>query len=193
MSAVSVIKASVEQPSAVTGYDPVLKAVHWATLLLIAAAFAAVWTSHAVASKEQYTMLVQLHRSLGVTVFGLTLFRVGWRRCARIPRLPADLPGFQRFAARAVEYFFYLALLVQPILGLLHSNARGARVDFYFLGELPAIIAPDRVLAKQLITVHELVADLLLSAIALHAAAALFHHFVRRDDVLETMLPGRRG
>jgi cytochrome b561 len=56
------------------------------------------------------------------------------------------------------------------------------------LGELPAIIGPDKALAKQAITAHEFVAYLLLVVIALHAAAALFHHFVRRDDVLNGML-----
>ena len=54
------------------------------------------------------------------------------------------------------------------------------------------MVGLDKVLAKQAMAAHELVADLLLALIALHAAAALFHHFVRHDDVLRTMLPGRR-
>jgi cytochrome b561 len=83
-------------------------------------------------------------------------------------------------------------MLIQPLLGIVHTNARGARVDFYFLGELPPIIGPDKLLAKQATAAHDLVDDFLLAIIAVHAAAALFHHFVRRDDVLNTMLPGRR-
>jgi cytochrome b561 len=82
-------------------------------------------------------------------------------------------------------------LLLQPILGLLHTNAQGRRVDLYFLGELPAVVRPDRALAKQAMAAHELIACALLALIALHAGAALFHHFVRRDNVLNAMLPGR--
>jgi cytochrome b561 len=173
-------------------YDRILKAVHWSTLLLIAAAYIAIWGSYAVATKEQEAFLMQLHRSLGVTVFVLTLFRLGWRWHARIPSLPADLPAIQKVAARVAEYVLYALLLIQPILGILYINARGRRVDFFFLGELPPIVGPDKVLAKQAIAAHDIVAYMLLTLIALHAAAALFHHFVRRDDVLNAMLPRSR-
>ena len=173
-------------------YDRVLKAVHWSALLLIAAAYFAIWGSYAAATKEQEAFLMQLHRSLGVTVFVLTLFRLGWRWHARIPSLPADLPAIQKMAARVAEYVLYALLLAQPILGILNINARGRRVDFFFLGELPPIVGPDKVLAKQAIAAHQIVAYVLLTLIALHAAAALFHHFVRRDDVLNGMLLGQR-
>jgi cytochrome b561 len=173
-------------------YDRIARAVHWTTLLLIAGVYVTVWTSHAVGSREQSALLVQLHRSIGVTIFALTLFRLAWRWTARIPPLPAELPLFQKLAARATELFLYLLLLLQPALGLLNTNARGQRVNFYFLGELPPVIGPDKVLAKQAMAAHEFVAYLLVALIALHAAAALFHHFVRRDHVLKAMLPGCR-
>jgi cytochrome b561 len=96
-------------------------------------------------------------------------------------------------AALATEYFLYALLLVQPILGILHSDAVGTRVGFDFLGGLPAIVGRDKVLAEQTIAAHDLVANLLLVVIALHTAAALFHHFVRRDDVMNAMLPARRA
>lgn len=151
----------------------------------------AVWASHAAGSREQSALLVQLHRSMGLTILALTLFRLAWRWNARIPPLPAELPLFQKLAARATEYALYVLLLLQPALGLLNTNARGRRVDFYFLGELPPVIGPDKVLAKQAMAAHEFVAYLLVALVALHATAALFHHFVRRDNVLQAMLPGR--
>jgi cytochrome b561 len=154
--------------------------------------YTAVWASHAVGSGEQSALLVQLHRSMGLAILALTLFRLAWRWNARIPLLPAELPPFQKFAARATEYVLYVLLLLQPALGLLNTNARGRRVDFYFLGELPPVIGPDKVLAKQAMAAHEFVAYLLVALVALHVAAALFHHFVRRDNVLKAMLPDRR-
>ena len=192
MSAEAEESGQDELAAPLESYDRVLKAVHWSTLVLIAAAYIAIWGSYAVATKEQEAFLTQLHRSLGVTVFVLTVFRLGWRWHARIPSLPADLPAIQKVAARVAEYFLYALLLIQPILGILYINARGRRVDFFFLGELPPIVGPDKVLAKQAIAAHDIVAYVLLTFIALHAAAALFHHFVRRDDVLNAMLPRSR-
>jgi cytochrome b561 len=192
MSSRTEIRNTAELAAPVASYDRTMKAVHWLTLLLIAAVYIVVWVSHAVGSREQSALLVQLHRSVGVTILALTLFRLAWRWKARIPPLPAELPLLQKFAARATEYALYTLLTLQPVLGLLNTNARGRRVDFYFLGELPPVVSPDKVLAKQAMAAHELVAYLLAALVVLHAAAALFHHFVRCDNVLKAMLPGRR-
>ena len=192
MSLDAEIRSTAKGAASADSYDRIAKAVHWTTLLLIAVVYVTVWTSHAVGNREQSALLVQLHRSIGVTIFALTLFRLAWRWIARIPPLPAELPLFQRVAARATEYVLYLLLLLQPALGLLNTNARGRRVDFYLLGELPSVVSPYKVFAKQAMAAHEFVAYLLMALVALHAAAALFHHFVRRDNVLNAMLPGRR-
>jgi cytochrome b561 len=173
-------------------YDPVMKAMHWTTLFLVAAAYAVVWSSGAAATKEQQAVLVQVHRSLGVTIFALTLVRLAWRSRARLPSLPADLPAIQIMAARATQYLLYALLLAQPVLGLLHSIALGARIDLFFVIELPAMVSRDKVLSDAAISAHNLVANLMLVVVALHAAAALFHHFVRRDGVMKAMLPGAR-
>lgn len=192
MSLYAETRGTVESAAPTDRYDRILAAVHWLTVLLIIAVYGAVWASHAAGGREQSAMLLQLHRSMGITISALTLFRLTWRWHARIPPLPADLPLVQKVAARVTEYALYVLLLLQPALGLLNTNARGRRVDFYFLGELPPVIGPDKVLAKQAMAAHELVAYVLVAIIALHAAAALFHHFVRRDNVLKAMLPGRR-
>jgi cytochrome b561 len=186
------VRSTAEATAAAQSYDRIAKMVHWTTLLLIAGVYVAVWASHAAGSREQSALLVQLHRSIGLTILALTLFRLAWRWNARIPPLPAELPLFQKLAARAIEYILYVLLLFQPALGVLNTNARGRLVDFYFLGELPPVVGPDKMLAKQAMAAHELVAYLLLALVALHAVAALFHHFVRRDNVLNAMLPGRR-
>src|SRR4051812_29376247 len=127
--------------------------------------------------------------ALGVTMWVVTLGRLIWRQFSRFPNWPADMPQTMRFAAQWSEYALYALLLTQPILGLLQTNAHGERVNLFFLGQLPALIGQDRLFAKQLLEVHETVGLLLLGLIALHASAALYHHFWRRDDTLEAMLP----
>ena len=94
-----------------------------------------------------------------------------------------------RGAAHSIEYLLYSLLLLQPILGLLHTNAHGARVNLFFFFRLPQLMDRDDKLAEQLILAHGIVANLLLAVIALHATAALFHHFIRRDETLNRMLP----
>ncbi len=168
--------------------DPQARA-HWLTLFLVAAIFVLAFSIDFASSKEEAVALIQLHRSFGVTVWVVHLGRLVWRQFARFPNWPADMPQAMRLAAQWSEYALYALLLTQPILGLLHTNAHSDRVNLFFLGQLPALIGRDRPLAKQLLEVHETVGLLLLGLIALHAAAALYHHFWRRDDTLQAMLP----
>jgi cytochrome b561 len=169
-------------------FDPAIRFLHWLTLFLITMTFALVF-SIGFGSKLEAMAFLQLHRSFGVTVWIVTLGRLVWRQFSRFPNWPADMPPAMRFAAHWSEYALYALLLTQPVLGLLQTNAHGDRVNLFFLGQLPALIGQDRPLAKQLLGVHETVGFVLLGLIGVHAAAALYHHFWRRDDTLTAMLP----
>jgi cytochrome b561 len=170
-------------------FDRVIRLLHWLTLFLIVIIFALAFSINFASSNAEAITLTQLHRSFGVTVWVVTLGRLVWRQFSRFPNWPADMPLAMRFAAHCSEYALYAFLLIQPILGLLQTNARGDRVNLFLLGELPALIGKDRPLAKQLLQVHEMVGLFLLGLIALHALAALYHHFWRRDNTLQAMLP----
>ena len=171
-------------------FDPVTRFLHWLTLFLVAAIFVLAFSIiYFASSREEAIALIQLHRSFGVTVWVVTLGRLVWRQFSRFPNWPADMPQTMRLAAQWSEHALYALLLTQPILGLLQTNAYGDRVNLFFLGQLPALIGQDRPLAKQLLAVHVTVGLLLLGLIALHASAALYHHFWRRDDTLDAMLP----
>jgi len=171
-------------------FDPLIRSLHWLTVFLVAAAFVLALSIDLAPSKAAGAV-IQLHRSIGVTVWLVTLIRFVWRQFSRFPNWPAGMPQLMRFAAHWSEYALYALLLIQPILGLLHTNAHGDRVNLFFLGQLPALIGQDRPLARQLLEVHEIVGLLLLGLIAVHASAALYHHLWRRDDTLAAMLPQR--
>src|SRR5271154_53235 len=174
-------------------FDPAIRVLHWLTLFLVATIFVLAFSIDFASSREEAAALIQLHRSFGVTVWAVTLGRLAWRQFARSPNGPAHMPQAMRLAAQGSEYALYAFLLTQPILGLLWTNAYGDRVNLFFLGQLPALIGRDRPLAKQLGEAHKTVGLLLLGLIALHAGAALYHHFWRRDDTLRAMLPQRGG
>ena len=170
-------------------FDRVIQVAHWLTLFLVAIIFVLAFSINFASSNTAAIALTQLHRSFGVTVWGVTLGRLVWRQLSHFPNLPFDMPLAMRLAARCSEFALYALLLVQPILGLLQTNARGVRVNLFLLGELPALIGKDRLLAQQLLQWHEMVGFFLLGLIALHALAALYHHFWRRDNTLMAMLP----
>jgi cytochrome b561 len=170
-------------------FDPVTRFLHWLTLFVVITIFVFAFSIDLASSTKEAVALIQLHRSFGVIVWAVTLGRLVWRQFSRFPNWPADMPQAMRFAAQWSEYALYALLLIQPILGFLQTNAHGDRVNLFFLVQLPALIGQDRPLAKLLLEVHETVGFLLLGLIALHASAALYHHFWRRDGTLEAMLP----
>jgi superoxide oxidase len=170
-------------------FDPTTRLMHWLTAGLMLPVFVLAFSIDLATSRASHTVFLQLHRSVGLTVWVVTLVRLAWRNFARYPNWPSDMSQRMRVAAMASEYGLYALLLAQPILGILQTNAHGDRVNLFFIGQLPALIEKNRPLAQQLFTVHKAVGFSLLGLISLHASAALFHHFRRRDDTLTAMLP----
>ena len=84
-----------------------------------------------------------------------------------------------------------LPSLVFPLLGWLAVSAKGDPVAFYGL-QLPLLIGPDKGLSRSLKEVHEAIGTAGYFLIGLHAAAALLHHSVLRDNTLVRRLPAPR-
>ncbi len=146
-------------------FEPVIRFLHWLTLLLIAAIFVLAFSIKFASSRDEAVALIQLHRSFGVTLWVVTLGRLIWRQFSRFPNWPADMPQAMRFAAHWSEYALYALLLGQPILGFLLTNAHGDRVNLFFLGQLPALVGQQLNSGKQLFEVHKTVGFLLLGLI----------------------------
>ena len=170
-------------------YSAFSRWVHWLTLALFVALFGLGWYMDDLPQSMRGTGL-QLHKSFGITVLGLTILRLIWRFAAGVPPVPADLPAWQKLAARVSHVLLYLLLLAQPTVGWLWSSAGTKPINFYFLVQLPWLIGPDKDLSRSLGHLHGLIADALLVVIGLHASAALYHHFIRKDRVLVGMLRG---
>jgi cytochrome b561 len=170
-------------------FDQTTRLMHWVTAGLMLCVFVLAFSIDLATSRATHTAFLQLHRSVGLTVWVMTLFRLAWRHVAKYPDWPSDMSQTMRVAAMASEYALYALLLAQPILGILQTNAHGDHVNLFFIGQLPALIEKNRPLAQQLLKVHKALGFSLLGLIALHVSAALFHHFWRRDDTLTAMLP----
>ena len=170
-------------------FDQATRFMHWLTAGLMLCVFVLAFSIDLATSRALHSAFLQLHRSVGLTIWVMTFFRLGWRHFAEYPDWPSDMSQTMRVAATASEYALYALLLAQPVLGILQTNAHGDHVNLFFIGQLPALIEKNRPLALQLLTAHKVVGFSLLALIALHVSAALFHHFWRRDDTLTAMLP----
>lgn len=170
-------------------YGTIAQILHWLVAALIFVMFGLGWYMADLPLGPRKAELYQLHRSIGLTIFALAILRLAWRLGHPAPPLPAHMVPWERIAAHATHALFYAMLLIQPLIGILQSNAANAAVVVWGLIPLPALIAPDEQLAKALVDVHEWGARIILVLVLLHIAAALRHHWWLKDDVLRRMLP----
>jgi superoxide oxidase len=171
-------------------FDFVTVGLHWATVTLIAGMFASAWLLLA-SDREHAAMLLTVHRSLGVVTWAVAIVRLGWRfSFAYLPPFPQNMSKVQLRLAKASEYGLYALLLLQPLTGLAQSLARG-RSFMLFAWRVPTVMAGHKPLTALFHQLHVLSAWVLLGLIGLHILAALFHRFVLRDEVLQSMLPWR--
>jgi cytochrome b561 len=118
------------------------------------------------------------------------LVRIVWRNMTATPRLPDGVPDWQKSAAYFVHLCFYALMLALPVTGWLMSSAGGFPVYLWFdQGLLPDLVRSDPSQFRFYIDLHRWLAYALVALLALHAGAALAHHFVWRDDTLRKMLP----
>ena len=125
----------------------------------------------------------------GLLLAGLMLWRVVLRGLRGAPGLPGEMSAPERTAAKIGHFVLYALLIAIPVLGILLTWFRGDALTFFGLVTVPAPFAPDRTTARTIRELHSLCANGILIAAGLHAAAALYHHFIRRDAILTRMLP----
>jgi cytochrome b561 len=169
-------------------FDSVTIAFHWATVLIVLAMFATAWLHSRSHDDAVKAILLQTHRSLGVTIWVATVLRLAWRLTnAKLPPFPQNMPKIQQRLAKAIEYALYALLLVQPATGMAATLFRGRQFALFFW-EIPQLV-PEKALWITLLLAHQLGAYAFGALVIGHAGAALFHHFVLRDDVLQCMAP----
>ncbi|MDR7191598.1 cytochrome b [Luteimonas terrae] len=132
--------------------------------------------------------LYALHKSLGLTILALATLRLLWRLYAGAPR-PVPGPRWQDRLASLTHWLLYGLLFAIPLSGWTFNSAAGYPLQWFKLFNLPALVKRDADLRQLAGNVHELLFWTLAGLAMLHAAAALYHHFLQRDDTLARMLP----
>jgi cytochrome b561 len=181
-------------------YGSVAMGLHWiiAALVLVNLCLG-LYMADLPRSDTSRFMLFQLHKSFGLTVLTLSILRLGWRLMNPIPPLPRGLHPVLRLGAHASHFLLYFLIIAIPLAGwaMVSSSSLGLPTPYFglfawpnisFLARLPpATKAANLDLFKD---VHSWLAFGAIALVTIHVVAALYHQFIRRDDVLRRMVPG---
>lgn len=176
------------------GWGVLLRTFHWliAALILIQAAIGLGMVQMGVTPAK--VRVFALHKSIGLTILALALLRVAWRLGERRPAEPPAMPRWQRRAARAVHCALYALILAIPLSGWWFNSASNAPLAWFGLFPIPSLTGGyDPLWKPRALLAHQTLFWVLVGLLVVHVGAALWHHFVQRDEVLRRMLVGARG
>ncbi|MCQ4158357.1 cytochrome b/b6 domain-containing protein [Roseomonas sp. GC11] len=170
-------------------YTLTARLLHWGTALaLLMVGLIGLWLAWAAPEDEAFKLrLYNLHESFGISLFTLTLLRLLWRWRNPPPPITPPLPPAMARLAFATHAALYALLLALPLVGLMATNAWGFPLAAFGLLPIPSPVGKNAALAPLLSTLHTRLALALGLLVALHAGAALWHHWGRRDDTLTRM------
>jgi cytochrome b561 len=170
------------------GYDGLTMALHWITAFLVVALFALaeIWGFLPRGTPLRHGMQ-SLHVSLGLTLAAVFAVRLIWRSTGARRVLPL-VSGAQHLAALVMHYGLYALLAVQIVLGFLFRWAE-APVGFFGLFAIPSPLVIGKTAHHEIGYLHDKVAWVIIILAGGHAAVALAHHYILRDQVLRRMLP----
>lgn len=174
-----------------TSYDSVSVALHWITVLLVLTQFVLAQTWGFAPRPTKHLMIVT-HMSFGIVLSAVIVLRIVWRL---LPghQAPVSTAGRVELAAKGIHYLLYALLVSVAVLGFVLRWSGDESMSFFGL-QIGAPFAPFSKAAHHNIgEAHELVGWAIIVLAAVHAAAALFHHYVLRDNVLLRMMPRTRG
>lgn len=170
-------------------YDRVTLGLHWLTALLVVEQWIGAQLINDFAKGFPRVAARSVHISFGILLGAILIARIFWR-ATRGRRLPPADEGLLQAIAKGTHYLLYLLLVTIVPVGLFLVWVQG---DSYFgLFTVPVFPGATRVLRHNVGEIHKWLGNAILIIAGLHALAALFHHFVMRDNVLRRMMP-RRG
>ncbi|ARL50505.1 [Ni] hydrogenase, b-type cytochrome subunit [Burkholderia pseudomallei] len=170
-----------------TTFSPLARLLHWVMAAMIVSMLF-VGAGMVTTVSGRHAALVAMHKPLGVAVLVLACVRVVVRLSSRPPALPADLPGWQKFAAHGSHLVLYALMIAMPLVGWAMLSAGGYAVTLGGGVRLPSIVPADAVWFAWLRHAHRWLAYLFFATFLAHFAAALYHGMIRRDGVLRAMV-----
>lgn len=166
--------------------------LHWITALGVIGLFVlGLWMVGLTYYSQWYHTAPHIHKSIGLLIAALTLFRILWKISNSSP-LPIGSKN-ERIIAKLAHSGLYLLLLGIFISGYLISTADGHGIEVFNWFTIPS--AGKLFEGQEDISgdVHEWLAFTLIGLTLLHALAALKHHFISNDETLKRMILIKTG
>lgn len=174
-------------------YHSAFIALHWLMLALFIGVYASIELRVLFAKgTEIRESFKSAHFMLGLLMFALVWLRLVMRIKHPVPPIQPTPARLQEMAAKLAHLMLYALMIGMPLAGWLILSASGKPIPFFGL-ELPALIGKNKELAHQIKEVHEFIGTAGYFLIGAHAAAALFHHYIKRDNTLLRMRPASLG
>jgi cytochrome b561 len=172
-------------------YNPVSQALHWLTALLALAILPLAWVAISLPNGEAKGTFFVLHKSVGFTIFAIVVIRIVWRMIHPAPADPAA-PRALEVIARINHWLLYAVFLLMPVSGYLLSAFAGRSTPYFWLFTIPGFEKNEPV-SKAFEAAHVAGQFAVYLLVALHVAGTVWHLVVRRDGLLERMLPVQDG
>ena len=168
-------------------YTRTAKSLHWLMALLLIGLLALGFYMHDLPLSPETLQLYAWHKWAGVSAFLLVLLRLSWRLAHTPPPLPAGMSRTMQLAAHGGHLLLYGLMIVIPLSGWLMSSAKGFQTVWFGVLPIPDLIGKDKATGELLALVHKSLNLLFVAAILGHVAAALKHHFIDKDGLLDRM------
>lgn len=180
------------QPDRLLRYNNVAIAIHWISVALIVTQIYVGFTFGELPRGPARGEWFAWHKTLGVTILLLSLFRLAWRLTHKPPPYPPQLPGWERHLAVWNHRIFYALLIVIPLTGLIAVSGRGGGTT-ELVGGIPFPLIPGitEAAAEPFGGIHELLVKLTIALVVIHAGAALKHQFWDKNRASGRMPPFR--
>jgi cytochrome b561 len=172
-------------------YGPVAMLFHWSIFVLVVVV-GVLGLLHDDWSKQTQAFWINVHALFGLLLWFLLMARFGWRLAHPPPLLPAAAGEFSRRLSAPVHFGLYALMFVIPILGIVTFIWHGRAFNFGIF-QVNFGVKSNRAVFHPTEDIHGYLAYALFALAGLHALAALWHHFIRRDGILGRMWPGQRA
>ncbi len=168
-------------------YNGVARFLHWSiALLIIVNVLVALYMDEL--PKADKISVESLHRSIGILILEMVLFRIFWAFYKPAPPLPDSIPAKEKKLGKIVQHSLYLLMLLVPVFGYLLTITEGDPASFFNLYNLPAIMGENEAWQEFFEEGHEILAWTLVALSSLHIAAGI-KHLISKDGIFERMWP----
>ena len=169
-------------------YGSITKILHWLIFLFVIVLLFVGYFAQDIGDKSIRSNIINMHKLLGLVVLFLMLFRALWVLVNVKPALPAETPPWQRIIERIIHLLMYIVLIAMPISGWVMTSANRKPPHFFsWILSLP--VPNSKSIGNNAWQVHQTIAIIIIVLVSIHVLAAFYHYFIKKDNVLQRMLP----